>query len=145
MCECCGQSTTYVLPVDRGTADIVRAIAAAVKTKGENAIHPWKEIQVIKGANVGDGEMSTMQCTNLSRPRSHGMIAKVRDKKGFYCLTHKGAEFLKGHPVWKYAIMSKAKKCQIGYWKPFPEGDPRNATSIKELGFEPEYWEGIPE
>lgn len=146
VCECCGQSTTYVLPVDRGSADIVIGIARAIKAKGINEIHPRKEMEVTARThpNLANGEMTSNQINNLSRPRSHGLIAKVRGRKGFYCLTHKGIAFLKGEPVHKYAIMSKAQKKQVGYWQPFPEGDERNMVSIKQLGFQSEYWEGIP-
>ena len=37
ICECCGQAKTYLLPIDWGTALIVKAVARAVSKKGSRS------------------------------------------------------------------------------------------------------------
>ena len=143
-CECCGQTKTYVLPIDRGTADIVRALAHAVRLKGVNAVHVQKEMEVpMKEANPIYGTVTSNQVNNLSRPRFHGLIAFVRGERGVYCLTRKGAAFLRGEAIHKWAIVSKVEKHQVGYWYAYGPGDSRNMVTIAELGLSPEYWEGL--
>ena len=128
-CEACGQGITYLLPLDRGSAEIMIAIGRAIRTKGINIIHPRKEIE---------GKLlSSNQVGNLSRPRFHGLIAKVKSAgPGNYCLTEKGGRFLRGEPVQKYAIVSKAEHHNIGYY------EDETVTISKLLG-STTYWEGI--
>lgn len=109
-CSCCGQTTTYLLPIDRCTVEIMFAIAKFISRKGINSVHPRKEMENIY--------LSSNQVGNLSRPRFHGLIAKVKGVSGNYCLTKKGAAFLRGEKVPKYAIISKSEKHQIGYYEP---------------------------
>jgi hypothetical protein len=130
MCECCGQSTTYILAIDHGTSDILKKIARFIGKKGVNAVHPRKEMEGIY--------LTSNQVGNLSRPRFHGLIAAVRDNPGNYLLTPKGAKFLRGEPVPKYAIISKAESRQIGYFEP----DLYKAT-VLDFDDPSEYWEGI--
>lgn len=129
-CECCGQTTTYVLALDRGTTEIVKAIARFIGKKGINRVHPRKEIE-------GHG-LSSNAVGNLSRPRFHGLIARVEGEPGNYLLTRKGAKFLRGEAVPRYAIISKAEGKQIGYYMPEEE-----MINIKRLQKEKDYWEGI--
>ena len=80
ICECCGQAQTYLLPIDWGTALIVKAVARAIRLKGINAIHPVKEMEVpAKGWNYGmainDGKLTSNQIGNFTRARVHGLIA----------------------------------------------------------------------
>lgn len=128
-CECCGQTTTYILAIDRGTVEIVKKIALFIGNKGINAVHPRKELE-------GKG-LSSNQVGNLSRPRFHGLIAKVKGNAGNYLLTRKGAKFLRGEPIPKFAIISKAEGKQIGYF------DPENEVCNVDEFFGGEYWEGI--
>lgn len=140
-CDCCGLQTTYILGIDRGTADIVRAIAMAVKRKGINAVHPRKEIET---SNMDYAEMyrrgllRSNQVGNLTRPRAHGLIAKVPKERGNYCLTAKGLKFIKGAYIPRFAIMSKKEKRQIGYYLP-----DEYQVSVRELLNAGDYWEGI--
>lgn len=123
-CSCCRQTLTYLVPVDKGTVEIVRAIAFAVQKKGINIIHPRREMEV-SGHTYEDWENLSMQglitsnqVGNLSKARFHGLIARVKDNPGNYCLTDKGLEFLRGEPVPKYAVVQKSTHTQIGYWRP---------------------------
>jgi len=59
-CECCGQTTTYIIGIDGGTVDIVKNIALFIGRKGINCVHPRKEME-------GHG-LSSNQVGNLSRP-----------------------------------------------------------------------------
>ena len=126
VCEHCNQSKTYILGIDQGTYSILKKIADAVSAKGINAVHPRRE-----------GILTTTEWCNLSRPRFHGLIARVRGDAGVYCLTRKGAAFLRGEAIPRYAIISKAEHHQIGYV------DPENLTITREqLGIAAPYWEG---
>lgn len=130
LCEHCGQSTTYLLAVDRGTVDILKQIARFVGKKGINVVHPRKEME---------GEyLTSNQVGNLSRPRFHGLIARYKDEAGNYVLTRKGADFLKGGRIPKFAIISKSEGKQIGYWKP-----EEYECSVGDFSNADEYWEGI--
>lgn len=126
-CSACGQSEEYLLPIDNGTVDIVKMIARYIDSKGINVVHPRKEIE-------GHG-LTSNQVGNLSRPRFHGLIARVA--KGNYCLTTKGAKFLNGMRVEKYAIVSKVEKRNVGYLQ---EG---GFVTVHDFNGDGEYWEGI--
>lgn len=129
-CECCKQNTTYVLAIDRGTAEIVKQIARFIGKKGSNFVHPRKEME---GAYL-----TSNQVGNLSRPRNHGLIARVKGNPGNYLLTKKGARFLRGEAISKFAIVSKAEHKQVGYF----EAD-KHLVRITDFNSTSEYWEGI--
>jgi hypothetical protein len=129
-CVNCGQTKTYLLKIDRGTIDIVKAIASAVRAKGINVVHPRKEME--------GNYLSSNQVGNLSRPRFHGLIAKIRGNAGNYCLTTKGAQFLRGESIPRYAIVSKAEGHQIGYWDSGADA----MCTIQEFNGG-KYWDGI--
>ena len=139
-CSKCNQTETYLLPIDKGSADTLKAISVAIRNKGLNVIHPRKEMEIgPKTENhdlmVKDGYLTSGMVGNLSRPRFHGLIAKTGNQSGNYCLTTKGAEFLKGKPILKYAIISKKTGHQIGYWSD-------EMVTIKDFN-DTVYWEGI--
>ena len=144
VCSCCNQTTTYLLGIDRGTVDIVKAVSIAIRRKGINIIHPWKEMQAPRKqldytTITLEGMLTPMQLTNLSRARAHGLIAQVHGEHGNYCMTTKGAEFLNGREIDKYAIMSKAEKHQIGYFEPG-----QHMVTVKSfIRSDEPYWEGI--
>lgn len=143
-CSCCHQTTTYLLPVDRGTVDIVRALAAAIFRKGINIVHPRKEMEnkLTPGMDydlmIKEGMLTSNQVGNLSRPRFHGLIARVKDNPGNYCLTTKGAQFLRGSDIPRFAIISKEKGHQIGYYMA-----EEYTVNIKDFAPDEKYWEGI--
>lgn len=130
VCECCGMTKTYLLSVDRGTALIVMAIARKIQEKGVNAVHPRKEIE-------GKG-LTSNQVGNLSRPTRHGLITHVKGERGNYLLTPKGAKFLRGEVIPRYAIVAKGSGKQIGYHQP-----EKYNVVISQVLKENEYWEGI--
>lgn len=131
VCPCCSQSTTYLLGLDKGSAETVQDILKAISTKGINEVHPAREL------NWKDDEK--WKLTNLSRPRFHGLIAFVKGKKGFYCLTKKAGKFLRGEAIPRYAIISKVTGHQEGYWQ-----TEQYQATFKELFTDSEipYWEG---
>lgn len=142
-CDCCGQTTTYRLAIDRGTTDIVKAMAVAIKNKGKNKIHPRNEMEVNREnvtyrEMVMGGVLSSNHVGNLSRPRFHGLIAKIEGSPGSYCITRKGSDFLNGREIPEYAIVSKVKGKQIGYWKP-----EEYSVTINDLRKDDPYWEGM--
>ena len=128
-CDCCGQTTSYLLAMDKGSVHIVMAIAKAVKKKGINAIHPRKEME--------GTYLTSNQVGNLTRPRAHGLIAKVKGNAGNYCLTQKGLDFLNGSRIPKYTVMSKVEKRQVGYFEEF-----KYHCTINSFISVEDYWEG---
>ena len=141
VCPCCQQTEEYLMTIDAGTCDIVRAISAAIRKKGENCIHPRKEMEMGKSQlnynqMIREGYLTSTMVGNLSKARSQGLIAQIEGKSGYYCLTHKGAEFLKGASIPKYAIMSKITGHNIGYWH---ENEDR--VKMKDLIKDGNYWE----
>ncbi len=131
ICPACKQSCTYIIPIDKGSVEIVKAIARFIGIKGINAVHPRKEIE-------GHG-LTSNQVGNLSRPRMHGLIARIKGNPGNYCLTRKGADFLRGESVPRYAIISKAEGHQVGYF-----GSDYLTCRISDFNESGEpYWEGI--
>ncbi len=144
VCECCGQTKTYLLPLDRGTVDIVKSIAKAISYKGINIIHPRKEMEfrLQPGGNyyemIRAGMLTSNQVGNLSRARFHGLVARIKGNPGNYCLTSKGAQFLRGREIPRFAIISKVEKRQIGYYEPYDY-----TVQIKDFATDEDYWEGI--
>ncbi|KKL12790.1 hypothetical protein LCGC14_2532250 [marine sediment metagenome] len=111
-CENCNQTTEYMLALDRGTCNIVKCFATRVRIKGINVIHPKKEMEVPhkewnykKGFE--EGVLTSTQIGNLTRARIHGLLARIKGEPGNWCITQKGALFLKGNPILQYAIMDK--------------------------------------
>lgn len=141
VCTCCGQTEEYLMTIDAGTCDIVRAMSAAIRKKGENIIHPRREMELGKNQldykqMIKEGYLTSTMVGNLSKARSQGLIAQIEGKSGYYCLTRKGAEFLRGASIPKYAVMSKITGHQIGYWH---ENEER--VKLKDLIKSGDYWE----
>lgn len=130
ICPACKQSCTYVIGLDRGSVDIVKAIARFIGQKGINAVHPRKEME--------GTHLTSNQVGNLSRPRMHGLIAHLKGERGNYLLTKKGAMFLKGEPIPRYAIISKAEGHQVGYFNP-----ETLTCRISDFNADGDYWQGI--
>lgn len=131
VCECCGQTRNYVDGVNRGSAEIVKIVARAIRDKGINVVHIRKEL-------VEVGAMRPTQYTNVAHPTAHGLIAKVRGNPGNYCLTRKGAAFLRGEPIPRYAIIDKATKHTVGYHEP-----ERYTVTLAQVQRSGDYWEGV--
>jgi hypothetical protein len=132
-CGSCEQTTTYILALDRGTVKILKGIARAIGEKGINCVHIAKEV-------LARGFVTVNERSNIARPRAHGLIARVKGEnmKGNYLLTKKGAAFLRGERVPRFAIMSKTKGHQVGYLEP-----EKHTVSIRDFDAKGEYWEGI--
>lgn len=129
VCICCNQTTNYLLPLDKGSANIMKKIARAIQKKGINCVHLAKE-----------GVLNHSELCNIIRPRFHGLVAHVEGEnmQGNFCLTRKGGSFLRGESVAKYAIVSKAESQTTGYFK-----SEEHQVTINEFNSEDDYWEGI--
>ena len=119
ICTNCGQAETYLLPIDWGTALIVKAVAAAVRRKGINLIHPTKEMEVPAtewnyDRAVSEGVLTSTMIGNFTRARVHGLIARDRREPGNWLLTRKGAEFLRGGSIPRLAVIRKTTKTEEG-------------------------------
>ncbi len=101
-CPTCGQRITYELALDAGTAMMMGAIAEFVKAKGINAFSNTKEM-------IGRG-YNFHAAGNITRPRAHGLIARIPGKATNYCITDKGLAFLRGEPIESVVIVKKATK-----------------------------------
>lgn len=142
-CEGCGQTTTYALALDRGSALIVLAIYNAVRKKGTNLVHILDEMVVDPAeyggkyqAMIEDGKMSVRMEGNISRPRFHGLIAQGKEA-GWYLITPKGAKFLRGEKVPRVAIIDKRTHTKKEYLD--PERD--QATFGSLLKRETPFWQ----
>ena len=133
VCPHCAQSTTYLLGLDKGSVEILMDILKFISAKGINELHPKKE------TDWATNKEKTWFLTNLSRPRFFGLIAYVKEKKGYYCLTKKAGKFLRGEDIEQYAIISKSTGHNIGYWQP-----EKYRINLKEIlkSDELPYWEG---
>jgi hypothetical protein len=101
-CPTCGQKTTYELTLDTGTAKMMTAISDYIRKKGINVFSNTKEM-------IGNG-YDFNAAGNITRPRAHGLIARIPGKATNYCITDKGFRFLKGEPIESVVIMKKASK-----------------------------------
>lgn len=144
-CPHCGQTETWLAKMSQGQEELLKAIATAIKRKGINVIHTAKEIVRKDGTKTKElniaGYITPSQNSNLTTIRSHGLIAKIQNNSGAYCLTTKGAQFLKGQPIPKVAVVSKVEKKQIGYLIP-DETDPKNWYIVGKDNNEG-YWGGF--
>lgn len=143
-CECCGQTTTYASKINRGLASMLRTFANAVQTRGNNItmkdliVDPKAEEWSDPAARRNGGRITPTQYDNRSHLRCHGLIANIGTNK--YCLTKKGAAFLRGEPVEAIAIVQKKTHSNIGYL-----ADPNGTimTTIQEVYRGKEgYWAG---
>ena len=131
-CQCCGQTDTYILPVSKGVVNIVKGLARCIKQKQINVAHIAKEL-------LAEGYITANERNNISRPRSHGLVAHIPNETGNYCLTKKGAAFLRGEiTIPKYAICSKTTGHQIGYFEP-----EKHFVHVAEYNEPGQMWEGI--
>lgn len=127
-CHECQQTTTYILSIDKGTATIVIAMAAAIRKKGINVIHPRKEMEVSSRSHdsmielAKQGVLKSNSINNLTRARVHGLICKVKGEPGNYHLTRKGLLFLQGFPVEKFVVRSKSTGMNDRYLQPYEGG-----------------------
>lgn len=147
VCGECGQFKTYLLALDRGTATIVKAVAAAIRNKGTNIIHPTKEMEVPAAEwtyerAVHAGVLTSMQIGNLTRARVHGLLARVKGEPGNWCLTTKGARFLRGEAVPRFAIIRKSRRGDGSHKEEYFEPE-RYTITVQELGREHETWVAI--
>lgn len=144
VCEHCTQTKQVIYGLDPGTADIVKAVAVRIRIKGQNSVHLTREMGVSnkefnRRRMLEEGVMTYSMRNNVIRAHKHGLLAKIRGDAGFWCLTRKGAAFLKGERVARYAVQNKITKHIDGYWRPEEE-----TVTIQELQRSGEtYWGGI--
>jgi hypothetical protein len=89
-CSQCGaRMKSYWHAITPGLVKMLVKIYSAIASKGENKIHPHKEM-----------ELTTTEHMNMTKLRFHGLIAKCKEEgevqRGFWLITHRGVEFLKG-------------------------------------------------
>jgi len=99
-CPVCGQTITYELAMDIGTAKMMKAIADYVREKGINVFSNTKEM-------IGVG-YDFHAAGNITRPRAHGLIARIPGEATNYCITDKGFKFLEGEKIESIVVMKKA-------------------------------------
>lgn len=126
--------THYLLTIDKGTVDIVKGVARAIREKGVNVVHLYKEA-------VPGGYLTGHQAGNISRPRFHGLVARSREGgRGNFVLTRKGAAFLNGQAIAKTAVIKKSteneKTHNAGYL------DDETVTIHDFDGEWSDYWKG---
>ncbi len=138
VCECCDQALDYRVGLSKGHVRLMAKFAAAIRAKGINAVVPSKELATGKwGIPFTVTEMKA-----LSQVRLHGLLAMSREHAGNWLLTTKGADFLRGRSIPRYALVLKRNKATsehtTGYWEA-----ERNMITAGELLKEGEYWRHI--
>jgi hypothetical protein len=156
ICDGCGQSKTYLLPIDWGTAVIVKAVAARIRAKQINIVHPTKEMEVpgdewSYDRAVTEGVLTSTQIGNFTRARVHGLIARHQTETGNWLLTKKGAQFLRGDRIPNLAVIKKCRKVadedareashKVDYF--MPETYSCTIHEIMRPGSKTPVWEGI--
>lgn len=142
VCEHCGQTTEVLYSLDHGTADLVKAVLVRIKLKGENKVHLRDEMEINKRdwtytRLLNEGMITSTMAQNCIRAHKHGLLAQVKGETGVWCLTRKGAAFLRGGVVPKFVIQDKRTKRITGYWKP-----EKYTITVDELkNPENPYWE----
>ena len=126
-------------------SDIVKSIAVAIGKKGINAIHPMKEMlcdprEVPASERIKRGLLTPRQLGNITHVCRHGLVTRL-DEPGTFCLTRKGAAFLRGEAVPLVAIIDKRTHHNIGYVEN-KDGMPIK-TTIHAMQKSGDYWEGI--
>ncbi len=148
VCECCEQAKNYILPIDWGTAVIVKAFAAHIRNKGINMVHPTKEMEVpakewTYDRAIREGVLTSTQIGNFTRARVHGLLARTKDEPGNWVLTRKGAQFLRGVRIAKLAIVEKGKQGDRSHQEGYHMPELYTCT-VHELGMDASGpWEGI--
>ena len=88
-CEHCGASLKkYWHRITPGLVSALVKFYVAICNKGENDIHLLREM-------TGEQKLEPHEWNNWTKLRFHGLVAKT-DRSGYWLLTHRGAEFLKG-------------------------------------------------
>lgn len=100
-CQTCGQRLSYELEIDKGTVEILTKMARFIRAKGINAVHLSKEM-------LKQGIITHHQVGNISRPRFHGLVARIKGEVGNFGMTQKGMDFLRGEPIARTIIIKKA-------------------------------------
>jgi len=140
-CPTCMQTTTVLYAMDHGTADLVKAIFVKIKIKGENKVHLRREMEVGRSdfsrtRMLNEGVITSTMVQNQIRAHKHGLIARHPSHGGNWVLTRKGAAFLRGEAIPRYAIQNKSTKHIEGYYEP-----EKHMVTIHELrGSEEPYW-----
>jgi len=92
-CECCGASLKkYWHKLTPGLVKGLAKFYAVVVSKGENSVHLLKDMD-------GSFKLTPHEWNNWTKLRFHGLVARV-DKdshSGYWLLTRRGADFLKGN------------------------------------------------
>ena len=134
-CNHCFQAITYIVPLSRGHAEILKIFARAIGRKGINMINPTKELEK-------NELISVTQLKSFSQMHFHGLLVPSKEFKGNWVMTTKASEFMHGREIPKYAIVRKRNKGTtkhtIGHWMP-----EKYTVSFRELLNGGEYWEGI--
>ena len=129
-CDCCNQTTNYLLIIARGSRDSLRGIAKCIKDKGINCVHIQKEVEAQK-------YITSNQRSNINCLQAHGLVARVKGEAGNYALTNKGIQWLRNEiRIPKYAIRDKITNQTIGYFEP-----EKNTVGVLDFKRNDDNWE----
>jgi hypothetical protein len=148
VCDCCDQRTEYLLTLSKGIATIVKAVGAAIREKGENVIHPAKEMQIPADEWTYEkayqhGKITSSHRGNLSNAGTHQLIEKYEGEAGNWRLTSDGADFLRGEPVPKHAVVAKSTTEAGSHLKRYWKGQTIQTTVHELTGDEMPRWEAV--
>lgn len=136
--------------LNKGIAEIVRAVANAVRIKGVNCVHATDEMCVTEDdprypnalVRTQAGKVTFNARSNFSHARAHGLIAQVEGSPGCYCLTTKGTRFLRNEPIEQVAIIDMRDSHTAGYLAD-QTGETIKTTISKVYGEDRGFWDGF--
>ena len=101
VCPACHQSCTYLIEVNEHITALMIRISKLVDAKGINIFNPAQELESSKSW--------------VSKAKLIGFISK--DGRN-YKISSLGLSFLKGDPVPRYTVVSKALRREVGHFNP---------------------------
>ncbi len=85
-CPHCGSSMrVWRHSLTRGLVDVLLLFIGAVKSKGMNSVHLQQDMNLSKN-----------QYANFQKLHYFGLVAKDRDRSGYWVITRLGGDFLRG-------------------------------------------------
>lgn len=142
-CDHCHQTTEYRSGMDRGSAWIVIAIAAAQRINNQKEVHLKNQMLALKEQwsslyhMAHGGKMTATMIDNVLVPKYHGLVAQGKEP-GTYLLTRKGAKFLAGEPITRYVLVDKLTHSKKAEWQPEIKVTIRELLKSDEIP----WWEG---
>lgn len=114
VCHECGQTTDYLMRLDKGSTLILIAVVQAMKRLGKPRVHLHKDMAHTNPSEFGGyvgmvkaGYLTLRMICNATKACNFGLISAA-DSSGRYNVTERGMAFLRGEPIESWVIIDKA-------------------------------------